>query len=51
MIVMRPQATLTHIFRSGPRPVLAFVGAIPMPIEARCGRNAGFDAVARLRVG
>ena len=51
MIVMRPQATLTHILRSGPRPVLAFVGAIPMPIEARRGRSAGFDAVARLRVG
>jgi hypothetical protein len=51
MIVMRPQATLTHILRSGPSPVLAFVGPVPMPIEARRGRSAGFDAVAGLRVG
>ena len=41
----------THPFGASSRPVLTFVRAIPMPIEARCRRSAWFDAVTRLRVG
>src|ERR1700691_6337300 len=51
MMIARFRTLLTAIFRPSSRPILAFVGAVPRPVETRRGRSAGFDAVTRLRNG
>jgi hypothetical protein len=48
MMVVRSRALLAAIFRACPRPFLAFVGAIPRPVEGRRRGSARSDAVTCL---
>ena len=44
-------AVAAHILCASSRPILAFVRAVPRPIESRSGRSAWLDAVTPLRGG
>jgi hypothetical protein len=48
-MVARFRTLLAAILRACPCAILALVGSVPRPVEARRGRSAGFDAVTRLR--